>query len=203
MIIRSAKFLSSAVKISDMPKPTKPEYAFIGRSNVGKSSLINTLTNNGMLAKVSSRPGKTQTINHYLINEQWLLADMPGYGWAKVGKSLKTQFSEINKKYFHERTNLMCAMVLIDSRLPPQANDKEFVQWLGRLEIPFVLIFTKTDKHSVNKAQAHVSSFKKWMLEYWEELPPIFLCSAYTGYGRDKILEFIDNSNQKFEQPKE
>ncbi|MDX2190571.1 MAG: ribosome biogenesis GTP-binding protein YihA/YsxC [Bacteroidota bacterium] len=199
MDIKTARFLSSETEVKKFPTPNLPEFAFIGRSNVGKSSLINMLSNQKKLAKISARPGKTQTINHFLMNENWYLADMPGYGWAKVGKTKKAGFLEMNRKYFINRTNLVCTMVLIDSRLEPQAIDMEFIDWMGTLQIPFVLVFTKVDKHSVNKAQTNISLFKKKMLEKWEEVPEIFVTSAITGYGKDKILDFIFNVNQNFE----
>jgi len=181
------------------PRTTLPEYAFIGRSNVGKSSLINMITGLKALAKVSQTPGKTQLINHFLINDSWYLVDLPGYGYAKVSKSSRKAFSEIITNYILKRDNLHCLFVLVDSRLEPQENDITFINWLGQNHIPFALIFTKTDKINSATLQNNMAIYKKEMLNYWEELPKIFSCSAVTRTGREDILSYIEeiNSNSK------
>jgi len=181
------------------PRTTFPEYAFIGRSNVGKSSLINMITGLKALAKVSQTPGKTQLINHFLINDNWYLVDLPGYGYAKVSKSSRKAFSEIITNYILKRDNLQCLFVLVDSRLEPQENDITFINWLGQNHIPFALIFTKTDKINSATLQTNMAIYKREMLNYWEELPKIFSCSAVTRTGREDILNYIEeiNSNSK------
>lgn len=194
-LIKSATFIKSSSKVSECPEPTLPEYAFIGRSNVGKSSLINLLTNQNKLAKVSSKPGKTQLINHFLINEEWYLVDLPGYGWAKVSKSQKASWKQMINEYFFQRENLINVFVLIDSRHEPQKNDLEFVDSLGKMGLPISLIFTKVDKKGENKAQSNVALFRKAMKRTWEEVPPHFLSSTVTGLGRDEVLEYIAQIN--------
>jgi len=168
-----------------------PEYAFIGRSNVGKSSLINMLCLNGNLAKTSSTPGKTRLINHYSINESWYLVDLPGYGYAKVSKNMRKDFEKILFNYLSKRENLYCVFVLIDSRIPPQANDMEFINRLGELQIPFAIIFTKTDKTTRKQLIDNTTAFTNKMLQTWDELPKCFYSSSVTKKGRDEILEFI------------
>lgn len=195
MVIRSAKFVSSSATIEKCPASSLPEYAFIGRSNVGKSSLINMITGIKTLAKVSETPGKTQVINHFLINDKWYLVDLPGYGYAKVSKSTRKVFSEMITKYILNRENLHNLFVLIDSRLEPQEIDISFINWLGQNRVPFSLVFTKTDKVNSTTLQNNVSIFKKEMLNYWEELPKIFTCSAVTRIGRDCILSYIQEIN--------
>lgn len=199
MVIRSAKFVSSSPTIASCPRTTLPEYAFIGRSNVGKSSLINMITGIKALAKVSQTPGKTQVINHFLINENWFLVDLPGYGYAKVSKTSRKQFSEMITNYILNRENIYCLFVLVDSRLEPQEIDIAFINWLGQNRVPFALIFTKTDKINSATLQNNISIYKKEMLNYWEELPKIFTCSAVTRTGRESILEYIQeiNANSK------
>ena len=169
MIIKKAAFIKSSVLLSQCPPDNKPEYAMIGRSNVGKSSLINMITNHSKLAQTSSKPGKTQTINHFNINDQWYLVDLPGYGWAKVSENKKDEWKKMINTYLKERQNLMCVCVLIDSRLPPQEKDFYFIKWLGMNEIPFVLIFTKIDKQSALKTEQNIALFKKSLLELFEE----------------------------------
>jgi GTP-binding protein len=197
MIIKSAKFIISNTDITLCPPPDKPEYAFIGRSNVGKSSLINMLTMQSKLASTSSKPGKTQLINHFLINNEWYLVDLPGYGWAKVSQEKRKLFEQMIKDYILQRENLRCLFVLIDSRIPPQAHDLEFVNWLGEKGVPFSIIFTKIDKQSRNKTNISVNEFIKKLKESWEELPTMFRTSSLDATGREQILEFIVNINQE------
>lgn len=195
MVIKEAKFICSNTEVAKCPETSLPEYAFIGRSNVGKSSLINMLTMRSKLAKTSSLPGKTQLINHFLINDNWYLVDLPGYGWAKVSQTSRENWSKMIKAYLRNRGNLACVFLLIDSRLEPQKPDLEFVQLLGEMGVPFVLVFTKTDKQSDHKTQANIATFKRTLLETWDELPPIFITSSAQKKGREEILEFITNTN--------
>ncbi len=201
MIIRSADFVCSNTEVSKLPEPLLPEYAFIGRSNVGKSSLINMLTNKKKLAKTSQTPGKTRLINHFLINENWYLVDLPGYGFARASRSDKGSWEKFIKTYFESRENLQSAMVLIDSRLAPQKIDLEFVTWLGENEIPFIIIFTKSDKQSSNKTNDNVALFKDQLRKNWEELPSVYVTSAEKKSGADPILAFIDEVNKSFIKP--
>ncbi len=198
MEIKSATFVISNTDVSKCPAPTLPEYAFIGRSNVGKSSLINMLVQRKDLAKTSGKPGKTQLINHFLINENWYLVDLPGYGYAQVSKEKREKWELFIRKYLTTRSNLMCVMVLIDSRLAPQTIDLEFMEWLGENEIPFVIIFTKTDKLTSQKLQKNIDEYKKQLLASWEELPPSYLTSAEKRAGKDEILYLISESNKGF-----
>lgn len=198
MRIKQAEFLISNTDIKKCPKADIPEYAFIGRSNVGKSSLINMLTERKNLAKVSGKPGKTQLINHFLINKLWYLVDLPGYGYAGVSKSKRYEFAQFIKKYLLKRENLMCLFVLLDSRLKPQAIDLEFIQWLGENSIPFVICFTKQDKLSKKESAENLVIYKKELLKSWEELPQIFLSSATKKNGKEDILTFIANTNELF-----
>lgn len=191
MEIKQAEYLQSVVDWKKCPAPTMPEFAFIGRSNVGKSSLINMLTRNGSLAKTSSKPGKTQTINHFLIDKSWYLVDLPGYGYAGVSKTLREKWTGMIDQYFMQRPNLQLVFVLVDSRLEPQKNDIEFINKLGGLGVPFSIIFTKTDKISNAQIQRNVQLFKNKMLETWEELPQYFLSSAENGRGREEICNYI------------
>ena len=202
MVIRTAKFVASYPRVEKAPISNKPEYAFIGRSNVGKSSLINMLTCTKALAKVSQTPGKTQLINHFLINEEWNLVDLPGYGYAKVSKSDRKAFSDIITNYILKRENLYLLFVLIDSRLEPQQIDIDFVNWLGEHQIPFALVFTKTDKVSSGALQANMDAFSAEMLNTWEELPQMFTSSAVIRTGREEILRYIEeiNKNTKINQ---
>lgn len=204
MIIKEATFISSNTSVDKCPPTDLPEYAFIGRSNVGKSSLINMLTNRSKLAKTSSFPGKTQLINHFKINDAWFLVDLPGYGWAKVSKESREKWLKMIRAYLQKRQNLACVFLLIDSRHEPQKSDLEFTNLLGTLQIPFVLVFTKTDKQSAFKTQENVNAYKNKLLETWEELPPMFLTSSEEKKGRDEILDFIEgiNSELKAEQNK-
>ncbi|HEK22387.1 MULTISPECIES: ribosome biogenesis GTP-binding protein YihA/YsxC [unclassified Mucilaginibacter] len=201
MVIKTADFICSNTQISKLPPPLKPEYAFIGRSNVGKSSLINMLTQKKGLAKTSQTPGKTQLINHFLINENWYIVDLPGYGYARISKSKKEDWNKFIRAYLDKRESLQCVMVLIDSRLEPQKIDLEFCNWLGEKGLPFVTIFTKADKQSSVKTDQNIAKFRKALLAYFEEAPQFFITSAENLLGRDEVLNFIDSINQGFEKP--
>lgn len=193
MEIKTARFIMSNSDVSKCPAPDKPEYAFIGRSNVGKSSLINMLTNHKKLAKTSSRPGKTQLINHFLINDEWYLVDLPGYGYAKVSKTQKNKFQAYIVDYIKKRENLYCLFVLVDSRHEPQKIDMEFITWLGENNIPFAIIFTKADKLGKNQVAKNIAYYKRQLKKQWEELPNLFITSSQTSLGKEDILSFIDN----------
>lgn len=195
MEITSAKFVTSNSRADMCPKSDLPEYAFIGRSNVGKSSLINMLTNNSKLAMTSSTPGKTLLINHFMINNAWYLVDLPGYGYAQRGKKVMESIKNLIQHYVLERTQMTCLFVLIDSRLEPQKIDLEFIGWLGENGIPFALVFTKADKQSTSKTQQNVNRFLDTMKEQWEELPPHFITSAEKKTGRKELLDYIDSIN--------
>lgn len=195
MIISEAKFVISNEKSENCPITELPEYAFIGRSNVGKSSLINMLTGSKKLAKTSSTPGKTQLINHFLINQSWYLVDLPGYGWARVSKAAREKWGKMISYYLRNRPNLACVFVLIDSRLEPQELDLDFIQLLGEMQVPFVLAFTKTDKQSGPKTDQHIKKFCDTLLDTWEELPQVFKTSSEIKIGRDEILNFIEEVN--------
>ena len=192
MLIRSAIFKKSASGLRECPKPDLPEFAFIGRSNVGKSSLINYLCNNNKLAKTSATPGKTQLINHFVINENWYLVDLPGYGFAKTGKEKKARFETMIYDYCKKRETLQCLFVLIDSRLPLQKIDMEFMLWCAENETPFAIIYTKTDKNSKSELERNIKAIEKDLLRNWEELPNAFVTSASAGKGKEDLLEFID-----------
>ncbi len=196
MKIKTAKFVISNTNIEKCPKDNLPEYAFIGRSNVGKSSLINMLTGHKKLAKISGKPGKTQLINHFIINDEWFLVDLPGYGYAKVSKNLRQKFQSFIYDYFLKRRQLVCSFVLVDSRHEPQKIDLEFMQFLGENEIPFCIVFTKTDKLGKTVIQNKVAKYKKVMLHTWEEMPTYFLTSATDQTGKKEVLEFIDGVNK-------
>lgn len=198
MIIKNAIFMQSVVDWRKCPPPTMPEYAFIGRSNVGKSSLINMLVNNKKLAKTSSKPGKTQTINHFLINKEWYLVDLPGYGYASISKAMRDKWKKMIDDYLVSRENLQVVFVLIDSRLEPQKIDLEFIAGLGEKGVPFSIIFTKTDKVSQGKVQSNVQKFYNKLAEEWEEMPYRMLSSAETGKGKEEILSYIENINLQF-----
>lgn len=195
MEIKTAEFTISSPKVSMCPNDTKPEYAFIGRSNVGKSSLINMLARNKKLAKTSSTPGKTLLINHFIINKEWYLVDLPGYGFAKRSKSELQRLDQMIRGYILEREQLVCVFVLIDIRLEAQAIDLEFINWLGLSSIPFAIVFTKADKLTAAKARQSVESYKQKLLETWEELPPCFVTSAEQRTGRDDVLGYIKQIN--------
>ena len=201
MIVKSAEFICSNTQVSKLPPPVKPEYAFIGRSNVGKSSLINMLTGKKGLAKTSQTPGKTQLINHFLINDNWYIVDLPGYGYARISKNKKEDWNKFIRTYLDKRESLQCVMVLIDSRLEPQKIDIEFCNWLGEKGLSFVLIFTKADKQSSIKTDQNIAKFKKALLVTFEEVPPIFVTSSETQSGRDEVLGFIGEVNGSFVVP--
>ena len=196
MKIRSAEFIMSNSNVMKAPKDRIPEYAFIGRSNVGKSSLINMLMERKDLAKVSGKPGKTQLINHFKINEEWFLVDLPGYGYAKVSKKKRTIFQFFIENYFKEREQLVCTFVLIDSRHDPQKIDLEFMKFLGENQIPFCIVFTKADKLSSSKLNKQIISYKKKLLNTWETVPTSFITSSSSGFGRKEFLDFINSVNQ-------
>ncbi|MBQ8128144.1 MAG: YihA family ribosome biogenesis GTP-binding protein [Prevotella sp.] len=196
MEIKTAEFTLSSPMVSMCPKDTKPEYAFIGRSNVGKSSLINMLCRNKRLAKTSATPGKTLLINHFIINREWYLVDLPGYGFAKRSKSEVQRLDQMIRGYLLEREQLVNVFVLVDVRLEPQAIDLEFINWLGVSSIPFAIIFTKADKLSTLKVRQNVEAYKTKMLETWEEMPPYFITSAEKQDGRDDVLGYIEQINK-------
>ncbi len=201
MEIKSAQFVISNTDVNKCPAPLMPEYAFIGRSNVGKSSLINMLCVRKDMAKTSGKPGKTQLINHFLINENWYLVDLPGYGYAQVSREKREKWEAFIRHYILNRPNLMCMMVLVDSRLTPQRVDLEFMEWLGENGIPFVIVFTKMDKLTKSKIAANIEAYKQELLTNWEELPTMFYTSSEERMGREELLDFIDNSNSLFVKP--
>ena len=199
MVIKKAEFTLSAPTVAMCPKDTKPEYAFIGRSNVGKSSLINMLTNNKKLAKTSATPGKTLLINHFIINNEWYLVDLPGYGYAKRSKQEVQKLDQMIRGYILQREQLVNVFVLVDIRLEPQKVDLEFMEWLGLSSIPFSIVFTKSDKLSNAKNTANVEAYKQTLLQTWEELPPIFITSAEKKEGRDEVLDYIEKINKELQ----
>ena len=200
MKIKTAEFVISNTDYKTCPTPKIPEYAFIGRSNVGKSSLINALANNKNLAKTSGKPGKTQLINHFLINKKWYLVDLPGYGFAKTSKTKRIRFHKMISEYLLNRSNLMCLFVLIDSRHNPQKIDKEFMQWLSEERIPFAMIFTKTDKLGKTILAKNINLYKLEMLKEWEEIPITFISSAQKKEGTNEIITYIEGLNHNFRE---
>lgn len=196
MEIKKAEFTLSAPMVSMCPADNKPEYAFIGRSNVGKSSLINMLTNNKRLAKTSATPGKTLLINHFIINNEWYLVDLPGYGYAKRSKKEIEKLDQMIRGYILQREQLVNVFVLVDIRLEAQKIDLEFIEWLGLSSVPFAIVFTKADKLSSAKVSASVEAYKKVLFETWEELPPMFITSAEKRQGRDEVLDYIEQINK-------
>lgn len=194
MRITTAEFISSYADVAKCPPPDKPEFAFIGRSNVGKSSLINMLTNSKKLAKTSVTPGKTQTINHFLVNNSWYLVDLPGYGYASVSKSTREGFGKMIEDFVVKRSNLSCLFVLLDARLEPQANDLNFIQWAGSKEVPLALVFTKIDKLKRNELQKNLNVYEKKLLTLWEELPTIILTSSVEKDGKEELLSLIEDT---------
>lgn len=198
MIIKSANFLQSNTSVDKLPAPNKPEYAFIGRSNVGKSSLINMLTQRKQLAKTSSTPGKTITINHFIINDNWYLVDLPGYGFAKRSRKDRELWKKMLDNYLCKRQNLICTCVLVDIRIKPQKIDLEFINQLGKDGIPFVIVFTKADKMSPLQIETNVEVYKNTLLEEWEELPEMFVTSSELKTGREELLSFIEENNKLF-----
>lgn len=195
MDVKTAEFVISNTDYTKCPEPSIPEYAFIGRSNVGKSSLINMLTNNSKLAKTSGRPGKTQLINHFLINKEWYLVDLPGYGYAQVSKKERSKWQKFIQDYLLKRTNLYCLFILVDSRHEPQKIDLEFINWAGENGIPISIVFTKSDKLTKNKLASNISFYKKELGKFWEDLPVSFISSSVNKEGRDEILKFISGIN--------
>ena len=200
MEIKSAEFTISSSRADMCPKSDIPEYAFIGRSNVGKSSLINMLTKKPKLAMTSSTPGKTLLINHVLINKEWYLVDLPGYGFALRGKKMMDKIKNLIEYYVLEREQLTCLFVLIDSRHEPQKIDLEFIEWLGENGVPFAIIFTKADKQTVGKTRQNVNNYLNKLKEQWEELPPHFVSSSENGTGRQEILDYIDSINKSLKE---
>lgn len=198
MQIKVAEFIISNTDVDKCPSDDKPEYAFIGRSNVGKSSFINMLTGRKNLAKTSSTPGKTQLINHFLIDETWYIVDLPGIGYAKSSRQSRLKWREMIDKFLLNRRNLLYSFYLIDSRLKPQNNDTDFINWFGENQLPFVLLFTKTDKLKVAELSRSIENYKLHLGNFWEELPPIIITSAKTSTGRDEVLNFIDQNNSLF-----
>jgi GTP-binding protein len=205
MEIKTAQFVISNTEVAKCPKPSLPEYAFIGRSNVGKSSLINMLCDRKNMAKTSGKPGKTQLINHFIINANpakpgtgWYLVDLPGYGYAQVSKDQKEKWNKYIEEYILNRQNLMCMMVLLDSRIPLQKVDLEFMNWLGEHEIPFVMVFTKIDKLSKKQINENITNYKEEMGKHWDELPQCFYTSAEKKEGKKEVLAFIGDSNKLF-----
>ena len=196
MHIKSAKFVISNTDVRKCPEGNLPEYAFIGRSNVGKSSLINMLTNHKGLAMTSSTPGKTLLINHFLINEEWYLVDLPGYGFAQRGMAQREQLRQIIENYILEREQLVCLFVLIDCRHPAQKIDLEFMEWLGENGVPFTIIFTKTDKIGRGRLKENIKAYQEAMLGTWEELPPMMCSSSENKEGREEILDYIEEINK-------
>lgn len=199
MIIKDAHFVSSNAKIDKLPKDNIPEYAFIGRSNVGKSSLINALVQRKGLAKTSSTPGKTIAINHFVVNNGWYLVDLPGYGYAQRSKKLREEWRVVLSNYITRRRNLICTFVLIDARIEPQNSDIGFMEWLGENQVPFCIVFTKADKLSKIELDKNIEIYKTRLLEDWEELPQFFVTSSETKLGRDEILDFIEQQNLELE----
>jgi len=195
-MIKKAEFVMSNSQVAKCPKDRLPEYAFIGRSNVGKSSLINMLTNYKNLAKTSGRPGKTQLINHFKIDDRWFLVDLPGYGYARVSKTTKQVFQRFITDYFEQREQLVSAFVLVDIRHEPQKIDVEFMQWLGERAIPFAIIFTKADKLKPQAIERNVAAYKEALLEWWEEFPPYFITSAQNKTGKEELTQYIEQTNQ-------
>ena len=196
MLIKSASFLQSNTNVNKLPKPDKPEYAFIGRSNVGKSSLINMLTGNSKLAKVSATPGKTITINHFIINNEWYLVDLPGYGFAKRSQKDREMWKKMLDAYILGRPNLVMTFVLVDSRIKPQKIDLDFISSLGENQVPFAIIFTKADKLGSGQLSANIEVYKNELLKEWEELPTMIVTSSEKKIGRDEILNLIENYNK-------
>ena len=200
MIIKDAHFVSSNSKIDRLPKDNIPEYAFIGRSNVGKSSLINTLVQRRGLAKTSATPGKTIAINHFMVNDSWYLVDLPGYGYAQRSKKAREEWRVMLANYIRRRRNLICTFVLVDSRIEPQNSDIGFMEWLGENQVPFCIVFTKVDKISKAELDKNIEIYKSKLLEEWEELPQMFITSSETKQGRDELLDYIEQQNAELEK---
>ncbi|GAB5539497.1 MAG: ribosome biogenesis GTP-binding protein YihA/YsxC [Salibacteraceae bacterium] len=192
MRVTKSEFITSSSKVDQCPKTDKPEFAFIGRSNVGKSSLTNMLCNRKSLAKTSGSPGKTKMSNHFLINDAWHLVDLPGFGYAKVSKKDRASFMKMIYDYFEQRENMVSAFMLVDARIEPQTSDLDFMEWLGNHQVPFTIVFTKIDKLSSAELKKNLLRYKKKLLETWEEIPQIFLTSATSKHGQDEVLNYID-----------
>jgi len=201
MKVNTAEFVMSNQDITKCPIPQIPEYAFIGRSNVGKSSLINMLANVKNLAKISGKPGKTRLINHFIMNKSWYLVDLPGYGFAKASKTHRNKYEKFINEYMLKRENLMNVFLLIDSRHPPQFIDIDFMEWLGTSQIPFSIVFTKLDKLNRSQQGSFYEAYKAEMLKTWEEMPPHFITSSETKHGRDEVLNYIEEINGSFVKP--
>ncbi|RYM35678.1 YihA family ribosome biogenesis GTP-binding protein [Brumimicrobium glaciale] len=199
MVIHSAEFVISNTEVDKCPEPKLAEYAFIGRSNVGKSSLINMLTNHKKLAKTSGKPGKTQLINHFIINKEWFLVDLPGYGYAKASKTSRKKWGLFIDEYLLTRENLLNTFILIDSRLEPQKIDVEFMEWCATKGLPFSMVFTKTDKLSAVELDKKLAKYKREMLKQWEVMPPFFVTSSVSAKGRDEVMNYIAEINVAFE----
>ena len=200
MIIKDAHFVSSNSKIDKLPKDNIPEYAFIGRSNVGKSSLINALVQRHGLAKTSATPGKTIAINHFIVNNSWYLVDLPGYGYAKRSKKDREDWRVMLANYIKRRRNLICTFILVDSRIEPQNSDVGFMEWLGENQVPFCIVFTKADKLSKAELDRNIEAYKTCLLQDWEELPQVFITSSETKLGREEILDYIEQQNTELEK---
>lgn len=200
MIIKDAHFVSSNSKIDKLPKDNMPEYAFIGRSNVGKSSLINALVQRHGLAKTSATPGKTIAINHFIVNNSWYLVDLPGYGYAQRSKKDREDWRVMLANYIKRRRNLICTFILVDSRIEPQNSDVGFMEWLGENQVPFCIVFTKADKLSKAELDRNIEAYKTRLLQDWEELPQVFITSSETKLGREEILDYIEQQNTELEK---
>ena len=198
MKIKTSAFAGSFPSESKCPKEEMPEYAFIGRSNVGKSSLINMLCDRKEMARVSKKPGRTQTLNFYLINGEWYIVDLPGYGYAKISKTKRKEGEKMIEGYLLKRKNLQCAFILIDSNIPPQKIDIDFINWMGKMRIPFVIVYTKTDRLKEEELEANLSLIRTKLNETWDPLPQEFITSANKRTGKEEILEFIEGVNEKF-----
>jgi GTP-binding protein len=200
MQIKSAVFVKSSSDVKECPKPNLPEFAFIGRSNVGKSSLINMLLQKKDIAKTSATPGKTKLINHFLVNNVFYVVDLPGYGYAKISKNIKKNFDTMISEYFLKRASLMCSFVLVDIRLEPQPIDIDFINFLGKNEIPLAIIFTKSDKLNKGQIVKNIEFYKRELYQFWEELPPLFITSSANKTGREELLNFIEESCKSFKK---
>ncbi len=198
MIIHQAEYSASYPKVTLCPKDQKPEYAFIGRSNVGKSSLINMLTGRRELARISSKPGKTQLLNYYIINKEWYIVDLPGYGYAKISKSKRKEWRKMIEGYLQFRENLQCAFILLDANIPLQQIDLDFINWMGSVRVPFVIVYTKADKSKLDEVSTNLDKIRTGILEHWNEMPQEFITSSRNKEGGEEILSFIENINQQF-----
>lgn len=198
MEVTNVEYRGSFPNVLKCPDDTRPEFAFIGRSNVGKSSLINMLTGRKEIAHTSKKPGKTQMINYYLVNQQWHLVDLPGYGYAKISKTTRAKWQRMIQDYLVKRFNLVCTFILIDANVPPQPIDLEFINWMGEMQLPFLIVFTKVDRLKPQEKEENIELFRKTMLESWEELPPQFITSGNTGEGRTEMLTYIDGLKEEY-----